>query len=287
MTKNSVFLSVILTGILMSACGASEARQTGAVVSSGSSSVSAKSTGLKRFPPKKITASSAPAVVTPPQNKAIPILVYHHVRPQQGWGKSTWSWKMTVTAQTFEKQLKWMTDHGYTSIDLDTYVAIMKGETAGPEKPVVLTFDDNNTNQYTAAFPLLKKYNMISVIYIVTGRIGPSTLTEEQIKEMSAAGMDIQSHTITHRVLTALPQSEIDREFSDSRKKLEELLGKPIRHVAYPGTAHNLKVRERAAAMGYTTATIMDPRTATEKDDFFKLPRIMMTDDTNLEKVLP
>lgn len=283
-------VTVLTVSIMFAACAQQgEARQSGSVVSSriSSSASSVKSAGLKRFPVKKPSVSSAPTALTPPQNKAIPILVYHHVRAQQGWAKSTWSWKMTVTPQTFEKHLQWMVDHGYTSIDLDTYVAIMRGETAGPQKPVVITFDDNNANQYTDALPILKKHGLMSVIYIVTGRIGAFTLTEEQIKEMSAAGMDIQSHTISHRVLPALPTSEIDRELSESKKRLEELTGKPIRHVAYPGTAHNQKVRERAAAMGYVTGTIMDPRTATEKDDFMKLPRIMMTDDTNLEKVLP
>jgi hypothetical protein len=60
-----------------------------------------------------------------------------------------------------------------------------------------------------------------------------------------------------------------------------------VRSVAYPSTAHNKTVRDAAKAADYTTGTIMDPRAATAKDDLFKLPRIMMRDDTKLAKVLP
>jgi G:T-mismatch repair DNA endonuclease (very short patch repair protein) len=92
---------------------------------------------------------------------------------------------------------------------------------------------------------------------------------------------------LAHRVLTALPVEELDRDLKESKRILEELTGKPVLHVAYPGTAHNATVREHAAKAGYITGTIMDPRAATEKDDLMKLPRIMMIDSTDLKKVLP
>lgn len=195
---------------------------------------------------------------------------------------------MSVTPSVFEAQMKHLRDNGYTAIDLTTYVAIMKGETDGPAKPVVITFDDNQPNQYDVALPILEKYGMTATFYMITNRIGVAgSLTKEQILDMQARGMDIESHTVSHRVLTALPNAEIDREFAESKKALEDLLGRPVLHVAYPGTSHNQNVRDRAKAAGYETATIMDPRTATEKDDFYKLPRIMMTDTTNLAKTLP
>lgn len=195
---------------------------------------------------------------------------------------------MSVTPSIFDTQMKHLKDNGYTTIDLTTYVSIMKGETDGPAKPVVITFDDNQPNQYDVALPILEKYGHMAVFYMVSNRLGMTgSLSKEQILDMQKRGMDIESHTISHRVMTALPNSEIDREFAESKKTLEDLLGRPVLHVAYPGTSHNQNVRDRAKAAGYLTATIMDPRTATEKDDFYKLPRIMMTDSTNLQKVLP
>jgi len=230
--------------------------------------------------------SSAPAIAL--SNYKIPILVYHHVRPQEGWGKSTWSWKMTVTPQTFEKQMKWLVDHNYTAVDLNTFMSIVRGEMLGPVKPVVITFDDNQLNAFENGLPILKKYNQTAVFYIITNKLkNKDTINEERVKTLVAEGMSIESHTIAHPVLTLVDDARLEAELRESKRVLEELTGKPVLHLAYPGTTHNQKVRDRAKAAGYVTATIMDPRPATEKDDFYKLPRIMMTDDTNLEKVLP
>lgn len=299
MTRLPFLSAFAVSCLLLGACQA-EGRMAPvktSSASSSSSSVSSKSSVRtigslfqKRAAERggSISVSSASRVAVPPLNKAIPILVYHHVRPTKGMDKSTWTWKMSVAPDIFEKQMKHLKDNDYTTIDLSTYVSIMKGETTGPAKPVVITFDDNQPNQYDVALPIIEKYGHMAVFYMVSNRIGiAGSLSAEQILDMQKRGMDIESHTISHRVLTALPAAEVERDLRESKRVLEELLGKPVLHVAYPGTAHNQTVRDLAKAVGYATATIMDPRTATEKDDFFKLPRIMMTDDSNLAKVLP
>ena len=195
---------------------------------------------------------------------------------------------MSVSPKKFAEQVQWMTDHNYTAIDLTTYVKIMKGELRGPEKPVVITFDDNQLSQYEIAFPLLKKSGQVGVFYLITNNLkNPQMLDSKRAKEMSDAGMDMESHTLSHVVLTNVNAARLDGELRDSKKLIESITGKPVLHVAYPGTAHNKTVRDHTKAAGYTTGTIMDPRPATPKDDFYKLPRIMMTDDSNLGKVLP
>ncbi len=229
-------------------------------------------------------SSSVPAV---PAVK-VPILVYHHVRPTKGYAKSTWSWKMSVTPATFEKQMQWLVDKGYTTVDLDTAAAILQGKQAGPAKPVVITFDDNNLTAYDVALPVMLARKQTATYYIITNKLDTkTTIDRERVKDLVAKGMSIQSHTIAHPVLTAVNMKRLDAELTESKRVLEELTGKPVRHIAYPGTAHNKTVREHAATAGYVTGTIMDPRWATSKDDLMKLPRIMMTDDTKLEKVLP
>lgn len=300
MRRSPILLSsVFIACLVLGACQA-EGRMVPAKVTSSSSSASAHSSKAsvrtigslfqKRAADRggSISVSSASRVAVPPTGKYIPVLVYHHVRPAKGYAKSTWSWKMSVSPDVFDVQMKHLKDNGYTAVDLTTYAQIMKGETDGPAKPVVITFDDNQTSQYDVALPTLEKYGHMAVFYLITNHIGPKGfLSKEQILDMQARGMDIESHTISHRVLTLLSNAEIDREFAESKKTLEDLLGRPVLHVAYPGTSHNQNVRDRAKAAGYATGTIMDPRTASEKDDFFKVPRIMMTDDSNLQKILP
>jgi peptidoglycan/xylan/chitin deacetylase (PgdA/CDA1 family) len=233
-------------------------------------------------------SSSSRSILPPRDDLPIPILVYHHIRKQEGWSKSTWSWKMTVTPETFEKQMKWLKDHNYESIDLDTYVAIRKKELRGPEKPVVITFDDNNLNAYENGVPVMGKYGFTATFYQITNHLkNPNMIDENRTKDLINRGFDIQSHTVSHTVLPTVSSDRLKNELSDSKKILEELTGKPIRHLCYPGTAHNQKVRDAAKAAGYITGTIMDPRISTAKDDLMKLPRIMMTDDTNLQNYLP
>ncbi len=195
---------------------------------------------------------------------------------------------MTVTPQTFERHMQWLVDKGYTTITLDTMAEIVQGKRVGPEKPVVITFDDNQLNQYEIALPILKKHNQIAVFYLITKYLDSSAMiNRDRAKELMELGHDVESHTITHRVLTGLNDEELAWELTESKRLLEEVIGQPVNHVAYPGTGQNERVRNATKAAGYVTGTIMDPRYTTEKDDWMKWPRIMMTDDTNLEKTLP
>lgn len=236
----------------------------------------------------KITPSAPTLPTVPPTPSSLPILVYHHIRDTKPYPKSTWSWKMSVSPSIFSRQMQWIIDHGYTTIDLDTAAEILQGKRAGPTKPLVITFDDNNRSQYDIAFPTLRDLGLSATFYFVTNRLqNKSFILEDEVREMAQAGMSIQSHTITHATMTALSLKKLDAELLESRETLEAITGKPVRHVAYPSTAQNTTVREHAKNAGYTTGTIMDPRNATAKDDLFKLPRIMMTDDTNMQKVLP
>lgn len=219
---------------------------------------------------------------------SIPVLVYHHIRPTMGYAKSTWSWKMSVSPAVFGKHMQWLSDHDYTTVTMDTLTDILDGTCTGPVKPVVITFDDNNRTQYEVAFPILKKHWFKGVFYFVANRVeSPTYITRAEIKEMADAGMDVQSHTVTHAWMTTRTPTQLDHEILESKRILEEITGKVVSHLAYPSVMHNETVRKRVKELGYKTATIMDPRNATDKDDRFRLPRIMMTDDTNLAKVLP
>jgi peptidoglycan/xylan/chitin deacetylase (PgdA/CDA1 family) len=220
--------------------------------------------------------------------KPIPILVYHHIRDTSPYPHTTWSYKMSVSPQIFDDQMRWISENNYVTIDLDTAVDILQGKQEGPKKPVIITFDDNNRTQFTIAFPILQKYGLIATFYLVTNRLeNPSFILADEALAMSEAGMSIQSHTVSHATLTALSDDALEQQLADSRRVLEALIGKPVRHIAYPSTAQNQRVRNHAQKAEYVTGTIMDPRLARPTDDLWKLPRIMMTDKTVMESVLP
>jgi len=88
-----------------------------------------------------------------------------------------------------------------------------------------------------------------------SNRIGDEMLlTWLDIKDMRQAGMDIGSHTKTHRVLSTLPETELEEELSGSRSVLDHRLGEPIYALSYPvggESSFNQKVQEFAKRCGY------------------------------------
>lgn len=79
-------------------------------------------------------------------------------------------------------------------------------------------------------------------------------LSWDQIREMSAAGIEFGSHTVNHPILSRLDDEELRRELTDSRLRLEQELGKPAPVLAYPvggPEEFNDRVVRAATAAGY------------------------------------
>ena len=166
----------------------------------------------------------------------IPVCIYHSVKPDTATETQTQK-DYSVTPEMFEQQLQYLEQNGYTPITMSEFEReILSGTTSPVAKPVVLGFDDGWKNQFTYAFPLLQKYHMTAVFYIYTNPIGRDArfMTWEQIKELDHSGMEIADHTLSHPYLQKLSPEALRHEVLDSKKKLEEELGKPITHFASP-----------------------------------------------------
>jgi peptidoglycan/xylan/chitin deacetylase (PgdA/CDA1 family) len=140
-----------------------------------------------------------------------------------------------VSAARFEEQLKLLHDWEYTTITTTMLVdAITRGADL-PPRPIIITFDDGNLDNYTVAFPIMQKYGFTGVLYIPYYFIDTENyMSIDQIKEMAAAGWEVGSHSLTHAELTTLTPDRLREEIVDSREKLQELLGVPILTFAYP-----------------------------------------------------
>ncbi|NVB82177.1 MAG: polysaccharide deacetylase family protein [Kofleriaceae bacterium] len=76
----------------------------------------------------------------------------------------------------------------------------------------------------------------------------------DQVRALSRAGMDVESHTRWHRVLKTLTDAELREELAGSKAELETQLGRPVRAVAYPvgrRIAHVSRLRDAVVAAGY------------------------------------
>jgi peptidoglycan/xylan/chitin deacetylase (PgdA/CDA1 family) len=87
-------------------------------------------------------------------------------------------------------------------------------------------------------------------------------MTWEHVVALRRAGMDVQSHTCTHRVLQNLDAPELMRELVASREKLEQVLGEACCAVSYPvgkalGGSPGVRraVREAGYVLGFSNGT--------------------------------
>ena len=132
----------------------------------------------------------------------LPILMYHHMLKS-----SKLLGDYTITPTEFENDLKYLKEHGYTTVQVQDLISFCNGESTLPEKPVMITFDDGYESVYEYAYPLLKQYGMKAVVSIIgyytdlyskteEKHINYSHLTWTQLREMVESGVfEIQNHT--------------------------------------------------------------------------------------------
>ncbi len=138
----------------------------------------------------------------------VPIIMYHSILK-----KSPELGKYVITPTEFENDLIYLKSHGYSTINMTDLINYVHNDSELPPKPVIITFDDGNLNNYIYGKPLLEKYEMKAVISIVgkyseqfsstyastsipTNNPDYAYASWEQIKEMSDSGyFEIQNHT--------------------------------------------------------------------------------------------
>jgi len=76
----------------------------------------------------------------------------------------------------------------------------------------------------------------------------------EQAREMDASNLHIESHTVTHPILTNITQTELDFELRGSREKLENILDRDIKIFCYPKGSYDENVRQAVKNAGYKCA---------------------------------
>ncbi len=179
----------------------------------------------------------------------IPILVYHSVT-NNIFSKNK---DLFTKPEEFEKQLRWINNSGYTTIFPDQLKTIQN-----IHKPILITFDDGYSDNYTTVFPLVKKYRVKICIFVATRFINKDHyLTSDQIKEMARSGLVcIESHTVSHHHLSQLPESELKYELENSKDAIFKLTGKYPIAIAYPYGDFNNSIitqTQKYYTLGFTT----------------------------------
>jgi len=225
--------------------------------------------------------------LTPTRYQTVPVLAYHQFAE-----KSTN--KMTVSREAFEAQMQLLKDKGYRVITLEQLVDFVDFRGQLPEKAVVITIDDGWRATYDIAFPILRKYGYPATLFVytqlITGR--GKTLSWDQVREMSAQGLDVQCHTVSHRNLAfPLDQESTDqylaavvREITASTRTIEQKLGKRPTFLAYPYGDTSGSAIALLKSNGYRAALTVERESNPFFAKPFQLGRSMIYGDYDLAR---
>ncbi|MDR3543364.1 MAG: polysaccharide deacetylase family protein [Desulfosporosinus sp.] len=202
------------------------------------------------------------------KNLAVPILYYHSVALQAGN-------ELRMPPDQFEAQMAYLQDNGYQSVTLDQfYQAEYHGGTL-PAKPFVITFDDGYVDNYTTAFPVLKKYGFTATVFMVSSYInGEHFLSWPQLTELANNGWQIEGHTVDHPYLSKVNAKTVISELKDSKELLEKGLGRPVDFLAYPYGDFNDEVVLAVKNTGYEMAFTTERGWADHQTDAWHLHRV-------------
>ncbi|MCX7715391.1 MAG: polysaccharide deacetylase family protein [Clostridia bacterium] len=195
----------------------------------------------------------------------VPVYMYHGIKDIPLSNDEA----LFVRPASFDEQMKFLAENGYTSIFAEDLPYAHKYK-----NPVVVTFDDGYLDNYTYAFPILKKYNVKATIFVVSSLVGkPNYMTREQLREMSDSGLvSIQSHSATHPYLENCTKEQIDEEYSRSKQELEAITGRSVTALSYPyGKRNALAVQE--ASRYYKLAFITFGDYSYSKKCAYEVPR--------------
>lgn len=150
------------------------------------------------------------------------IFSYHEIAEKSETLDSTYA----VSAANFDAQMKWLIDDGYHFIKIDDIINSRKHNKPLPNKAVLITFDDGYQSVYANAFPIIKKYQIPTVIALVGSWLQAADkvdfdghmidrskfLNQQEIKEMVSSGLvEVASHSyFLHRGILGNSQGNME-----------------------------------------------------------------------------
>lgn len=204
------------------------------------------------------------------------VLMYHRVSDD---GKLP---DITVSTGKFERHMSNLAENfGVVTVD-DIVQGYIKGNKWERDIAAV-TFDDGFKDNYTDAFPILKKYRIPATVFVAADYIGKDFgLSTDDIMEMHKGDITFGAHTISHPVLSGLGRKEAFLEINGSKAVLEEILKSTVSYFAYPygkrGRDFNDESINIVRECGFKAAFATDNGFITSKSSLYALNRIGMRD---------
>jgi peptidoglycan/xylan/chitin deacetylase (PgdA/CDA1 family) len=150
----------------------------------------------------------------------VPVFCFHSIEPG-----------------SFQHKVEHLARNGYVTLSSAEYAAVLAGEHAAPERAAVLTFDDGRSSLRTVGLPIMRRYGMKGIVFVIPGRVasrpgalpptwddvdagrvssealvaremGPDALlTWEEIEDLARSGLiDVESHSYSHGLVHTAPR---------------------------------------------------------------------------------
>ena len=202
--------------------------------------------------------------------REVPVLCYHQIRNNLA-NDSKRAHDDIISPDKFREHIKMLADSGYHTILPDQLYNYLVFNSKLPEKPIMITFDDTDMDQFTVGNATLKKYGFKGVYFIMTVSIGRkgriNYMTKENIKQLSDEGNIIASHTYDHKNFAQFTDEDWKTQIDEPTKKLEQITGKKVEYFAYPYGVYKASSLHKLKEHGFKAAFIL----STNRDENYPL----------------
>ena len=189
--------------------------------------------------------------ITGPRNLAVPILMYHVIGIAPAGARNP---DLYVKQGEFIAQLRYLVTNGYHAVTLQQVYDFWHNGGTLPDKPVVLSFDDGDTPDFTVVAPLLNQLQWPGTLNLIVGR-HKLRFKKPIVRALIKAGWEIDSHTVTHTDLPGLSAKQLAFEVGASRKQLQALYHVPVNFFCYPSGRFDPAAVAAVKKAGYLGAT--------------------------------
>ncbi|MFD5472257.1 polysaccharide deacetylase family protein [Streptomyces sp. NPDC127105] len=221
----------------------------------------------------------------------VPVLMYHAVSAEPH--ESTR--ELSVTPEAFGEQMAVLKDRGFQPVTTARLAGHWRGTGLPPlpANPVLITFDDGYEGVHRYALPTLDHYGFPATLFVSTGWIrgahdtggGLDTMLDwDQVRELSAGGVEIGGHSHTHPQLDQLDDDTLWSELIRCKEIVAAELGSVPASFAYPYGYSSHRVRTLVRAAGFTQALAVGNDLARRRQGPYALRRLTVRRSTTTEE---
>ena len=219
-----------------------------------------------------------------PLSNRLLVLCYHAIQDQSSDPVLA---RYGVPPELFAAHLNSLARRGFTFVSPDALGALLTADAPLPRRAVLLTFDDCYSDLVELARDILHPRGIEALAFAVTGTAtnewdqayGATKLQllgQQELRELASLGIEIGSHSRSHREMPLLGAKRLFAETAGSATDLAAIgLPRP-RYFAYPYGAVDGATKAAAKDSGFLAAFGLRQRRLHRERDLFDLPRVIV-----------